>query len=108
MLYEVALGLQLSHRDGPNTRHRPPIIIIATSTKETMFLKAKHFSSEVKDAQFMIDILIKVVERVGPTKVAQVITDNALVCKATDLIDESEYDHIFWTPCTVHNLNLIS
>ena len=37
----------------------------------------------------------------------QVITDNAPVCKAAGLIIEGSYDHIFWTPCIVHNLNLI-
>ena len=37
----------------------------------------------------------------------QVVTDNAPVCKAAGLIVESRYDHIFWTPCIVHNLNLI-
>ena len=37
----------------------------------------------------------------------QVITDNAPVCKAAGLIVESRYNHIFWTPCIVHNLNLI-
>jgi len=39
--------------------------------------------------------------------VGQVITDNAPVCKATGLIIEGRYDHIFGTPCIVHNLNLI-
>ena len=37
----------------------------------------------------------------------KVITDNAPICKATGLIIEGRYDHIFWTPCIVHNLNLI-
>jgi hypothetical protein len=39
--------------------------------------------------------------------VVQVITDNASVCKDAGLIVESRYHHIFWTPCIVHNLNLI-
>jgi hypothetical protein len=39
--------------------------------------------------------------------VVQVITDSAPVCKAAGLIIEGRYDHIFWTPCIVHNLNLI-
>ena len=37
----------------------------------------------------------------------QVITDNAPICKDAGLIVESRFDHIFWTPCIVHNLNLI-
>ena len=90
-----------------NTRQRPLINIIATSPKGAMFLKAEDCSGEVKDAQFIADILIKSIEQIGPNKVVQVVTDNAPVCKAAGLIVESRFDHIFWTPCIVHNLNLI-
>ena len=83
------------------------INIIATSPKGTMFLKAKDSSGDVKDAQFIVDVIIKSIEQVGPNKVVQVITDNAPVCKAAGLIIEGRYDHIFWTPCIVHNLYLI-
>ena len=90
-----------------HTRRRPLINIIATSPKGAMFLKAKDCSGEVKDAQFIVDVIIKSIEQVGPNRVVQVITDNAPVCKAVGLIIEGRYDHIFWTPCIVHNLNLI-
>ena len=72
-----------------------------------MFLKAEDCSGEVKDAPFIVHVIMKAIEQIGPSKVVQVITDNALVCKVADLIIESRYDHIFWTPCIVHNLNLI-
>ena len=72
-----------------------------------MLIKVEDCSGELKDAQFIADILIKSIEQIGPCKVVQVITDNAPVCTATGLIVESKYDHIFWTPCIVHNLNLI-
>ncbi|KAG4930462.1 hypothetical protein JHK82_047533 [Glycine max] len=42
----------------------------------------------------------------GVTLVADVITDNAPVCKAAGLLIEAEFPHIFWTPCVVHTLNL--
>jgi hypothetical protein len=70
------------------------INIIATSP-QIRFLKVKHYSREVKDAKFIVDILIKDIEQVGPAKVLQVMTDNALVCKAASLIVEKRYDHIF-------------
>ena len=72
-----------------------------------MFLRAKDSSGEVKDSKFIADILISAIEQVGPTNVVQVITDNAPVCKDAGLIVESRYNYIFWTPCIVHNLNLI-
>jgi hypothetical protein len=37
----------------------------------------------------------------------QVTINNSNVCKAASLIVESRYDHIFWSACIVHNLNLI-
>ena len=90
-----------------DTRRRPLINIIATSPKGAMFLKAEDCSGEVKDAPFIADVIMAAIEKIGPSKVVQVITDNAPVCKAAGLIIESRYDHIFWTPCIVHNLNLI-
>jgi oligoribonuclease NrnB/cAMP/cGMP phosphodiesterase (DHH superfamily) len=72
-----------------------------------MFLRAEDCSDEVKDSKFIVDILISAIEQVGPTNVVQVITDNAPICDVAGLIVESRYYHIFWTPCIVHNLNLI-
>jgi hypothetical protein len=57
-----------------------------------MFLKVEDCSGEVKDSNFIADILIVAI---------------APVCKAVGLIVESRYNHIFWTPCIAHNLNLI-
>ena len=84
-----------------DTRHRPLINIIATSPKGAMFLKAEDYSREVKDAQFIANVLIKSIEQIGPKKVVQVITDNAPVCKVAGLIVDSRFDHIFWAPCIV-------
>ena len=72
-----------------------------------MFLTAEDYSGEVKDAHFIADVIMKAIEQMGCSKVVQVITDIALVCKVAGLIIESRYDHIFWTPRIVHNLNLI-
>ena len=72
-----------------------------------MFLKAIDYSGVEKDATFISNILIDAIERVGPQNVVQVIIDNAQVCRAAGLIVEGRYDHIFWTPCAVHSLNLM-
>jgi hypothetical protein len=72
-----------------------------------MFLRAEDCSGGVKDNKFINDILSSAIEQVGPANVVQVITYNAPVCKAAGLIVESRYNHIFWIPCIVHNLNLI-
>jgi hypothetical protein len=71
-----------------------------------MFLRAKDCFGQAKDSKFIVDILISAIEQVGSANVVQVITDNAPICKVAGLIVESRYHHI-WTPCIVHNLNLI-
>ena len=36
----------------------------------------------------------------------QISTDNAANCKAAGQLIESQFPHIYWTPCVVHTLNL--
>eukprot|EP00253_Pinus_taeda_P010692 PITA_10692 len=88
-------------------RNRPLINVVAVCPQGAMFLKAVDCSGIEKDASFISTILIEAIESVGLHNVVQVITDNAHVCKAAGLIVEGRYDHIFWTPCAVHSLNLM-
>ena len=39
--------------------------------------------------------------------VVKVVTDNEEVCRVAEFNVEGRYDHIFWTPCAVHSLNLM-
>ncbi|KAK1586334.1 hypothetical protein Q3G72_001452 [Acer saccharum] len=71
-----------------------------------MFLKAINCEGEYKDKYFISNLLIEAIREIGPQNVVQVITDNALVCKAAGLLVESQFKHIFWTPRVVHTLNL--
>ena len=100
-------GVSIISDGWTDTRRRPLINIIASSPVGAMFLRAEDCSGELKDSHFIADVLISAIEQVGPDKVVQVITDNAPVCKAAGLIIESRYNHIFWTPCIVHNINPI-
>jgi len=72
-----------------------------------MFLKAIDCEGQVKDSEFISRILIEAIEMVGSENVVQVVTNNAKNCRGAGALVESRYDHIFWTPCTVHSLNLI-
>jgi hypothetical protein len=54
----------------------------------------------------MGELFIKVIEDVGVDSCVQIITNNALVCKAVGMIVEAKYPQIFWIPCIVHSLNL--
>ena len=100
-------GLTIVSDGWKDTRNRPLINVIAISPKGAMFLKAIDCEGQVKDSEFISRILIEAIEMVGSENVVQVVTDNAKNCRGAGALVESRYDHIFWTPCTVHSLNLI-
>jgi len=52
-------GVTIVSNGWTDIRRRPLINIIATSPKGAMFIKAEHCSGEVKDAQFIADVIIK-------------------------------------------------
>ena len=88
-------------------RNRPLINVVAVCPQGAMFLKVVDCSGIEKDTSFISTILIDAIESVWSHNVVQVIMDNAQVCRAASLIVEGQYDHIFWTPCAVHSLNLM-
>eukprot|EP00253_Pinus_taeda_P027241 PITA_27241 len=87
------------------TRH-PLINFMVPSLNGPIFLKAVDTLGEYKDAQYMGELFIKVIEYVGVDSCVQIITDNALVCKGPGMVVEAKYPQVFWTPCIVHSLNL--
>ncbi|XP_057250650.1 uncharacterized protein LOC130591372 [Beta vulgaris subsp. vulgaris] len=48
----------------------------------------------------------KLLKKLVPMNVVQVITDNASNCKGAGELIEIKYPWIYWTPCVVHTLNL--
>jgi hypothetical protein len=75
--------------------------------KGAMFLREEDCLGEVKDINFVVEILIAAIEQVGLENVVQVIIDDAHVCKVAGLIVEGRYNHMIWNPCIVHHLNMI-
>jgi len=72
-----------------------------------MFLKSIDGSGKTKDKDFIAKLMMRgVIMEVGPNNVVQIITDNAVVCKAASMLIELEFPSIYWTPCVVHTLNL--
>ncbi|XP_057834062.2 uncharacterized protein LOC131044700 [Cryptomeria japonica] len=103
----VDTGVTIVSDEWKDAKNRPLINVITVSPKGAMFLKVVDCEGQVKDGQFIAEILISAIESVGPRNVVQVITDNARNCRAAGLLGEERYDHIFWTPCAVHSLNLM-
>jgi hypothetical protein len=93
--------------DGWSDPQRRPIInFVAVSERAPMFLRADNCEGEYKSKEYIADKLRAVLDDVGRKNVVQIITDNAANCKGAGLLIEAENDHIFWTPCVVHTLNL--
>ncbi|KAL7253212.1 hypothetical protein ACSBR1_007697 [Camellia fascicularis] len=85
-------------------QQRPLINIMATSVCGAMFVKAIDASGNIKDADYVANILVT--EEIGKQNIVQIVTDNGSNFKATGLTIGNKYPHIFWTPCVVHSLNL--
>ena len=100
------LGLALFFDRWTDPARNTLINFMVFSLNGLVFLKAVDTLGEYKDAQFMGELFIKVIEDVGVDSCVQIITDNAPVCKAAGMIVEAKYPQVFWTPCIVHSLNL--
>jgi hypothetical protein len=103
----IETGVSIVSDGWKDPRNHPLINVIAVSTRGAMFLRAVDCEGEKKDGAFIANILIQAIEQVGPQNVVQVITDNAKNCRAAGLLVEERFEHIFWTPCSVHSLNLM-
>ncbi|XP_030940275.1 uncharacterized protein LOC115965242 [Quercus lobata] len=99
-------GLSIVSNGWTDVQKRPLINFMATSQKGPIFIKSIDGTKEYKDKHFIADLFLKVIGEVGSQHVVQIITDNAFVMKAAGSIVETEYPHIFWSPCVVHTLNL--
>ena len=99
-------GVSICSDGWSNAQRRPLINIMVVSEGGLMFLKAINYEWEAKDKHLITDLLINTIQDIGPQKVVQVITNNAIVYKAARHIVEAKFLHIFWTPCVVHTLNL--
>jgi hypothetical protein len=99
-------GVSIVSNVWTNATCYPLINFMVSSLNGPVFLKAMDALGEYKDAQYMGELFIKVIEDVGVDSCVQIITDNAPVCKAAGMVVEVKYPQIFWTPCIVHSLNL--
>ncbi|GJV00680.1 hAT dimerization domain, ribonuclease H-like domain protein [Tanacetum coccineum] len=93
--------------DGWSDPTRKPLInFMATSGNGPLFLNSVNCFGEVKDRFFIANLMKEVINEIGHQNVVQIITDNAANCKAAGKLIESQFPHIYWTPCVVHTLNL--
>jgi hypothetical protein len=92
--------------DGWIYARRHPLINFMVPLNGPVFLKAVDALGIYKDAQYMGELFIKVIEDVGVDSCVQIIIDNAPVCTTAGMVVEAKYLQIFLTPCIVRCLNL--
>ncbi|GJX36114.1 putative ribonuclease H-like domain-containing protein [Tanacetum coccineum] len=100
-------GVSIVSDGWSNVKHEPLINVLAVNSRGATFLHAKDFSGVKKTGEAIANYLLGAIEKIGPSHVLQVVTDNAENCKAAGKEIEKVYKHIFWSPCSVHTLNLI-
>lgn len=100
-------GCTLMSDGWTDKRGRCIINFLAHSSKGSFYLYSIDASSHQKTAEYVALTLEDAIERIGPSNVVQVCTDNASnYVKAGEILME-KYDHIYWTPCVAHCIDLI-
>lgn len=100
-------GCTLTGDGWTNIQNRSLLNFLVVSPDGPVFEAVVDTSGEEKNAQYIADEFIKVIERVGSEKVIQVITDSAAACKAAGKLITERYPHITWTACASHVLDLL-
>jgi hypothetical protein len=99
-----SFGVSIVSNGWTNASRHPLINFMVSSLNGPIFLKAVDALGKYKDAQYMGELFIKVIEDVGVDSCVQIITDNVPGRKAAGMVVEAKYPEIFWTPCIVHSL----
>ncbi|XP_039134542.1 uncharacterized protein LOC120271927 [Dioscorea cayenensis subsp. rotundata] len=95
-------------RDGwTDQRQRTLINFLVYCPTGISFVKSVDASDILKDATNLCNLFMEIIEWVGPDNVVHLVTDNASNYVAAGRLIHEKYDHIYWSPCAVHCLNLI-
>ncbi|XP_072955087.1 uncharacterized protein [Typha angustifolia] len=100
-------GISVLSNGWTDIKKQPLINFVASNQFGSMFLDAFDFLMVEKSQKNISEYLLDAIEKVGPYNVVQLITDNAVECKAASEEVEKSYPFIFWSPCMVHTLTMI-
>lgn len=90
---------------GPTNMHIINFLIY--SVRGTVFHKSIDATDVLRrDADYYFSLMKKVVE-VGEDKVVQIVTDNEAVVKAAGKKMMEQFQHLYWTACAAHYLDLL-
>lgn len=102
-----SFGCTISVDGWSSVTNRPLMNIMQVCHVGEEFLASVDTSGHFKDHGYMVGIMRKYVELVGPTNVVEICTDNASVMKKAVKKVQETYPHIYFQGCGAHILNLI-
>ncbi|KAK5835279.1 hypothetical protein PVK06_010966 [Gossypium arboreum] len=102
------LGATLMCDGWTNSLNQMHIInFLVYCSKGTIFWKSVDVSSvHSRDAEFYYSLLDSVVEEIGENYIVQIVTDNEAAMKAAGKILMLKREHLYWTSCVAHCLDL--
>jgi len=93
--------------DGWSNVRGDSIINFVFTTPRPIFYKSINATGESHTGEFIGAELCKVIEEIGPEKVAAVVTDNAANMKSAWQYVQQKYPHIFCVGCVAHGMHLL-
>ncbi|KAL0909152.1 hypothetical protein M5K25_019995 [Dendrobium thyrsiflorum] len=103
----IDTGVTIMSDGWSDMKSRSLINILVNNPYETVFLRSIEASDEIKNVDFIFNLLDGVVEEIGKQLVVQVVTDNASAYKAAGHLLMEKRKHLYWTPCAAHCIDLI-
>lgn len=103
----VSLGCTVTGDGWTNVQNRSLFNFIVVTPEGPVFEAVVDTSGHEKNARYIADQFIKVIDSIGPENVIQVVTDSAAACKLAGSLITEQYPHITWTACGSHVLDLL-
>lgn len=100
-------GCTLMSDEWMDVHGRSIINFFVNSSAGSFYLTSIDTSYIKKTDCYIVSILEEVVEEIGPENVVQVCTNNAANYIGAGNKLMVKYEHLFWTPCVAHFINLI-
>ncbi|KAG8380933.1 hypothetical protein BUALT_Bualt06G0068100 [Buddleja alternifolia] len=88
-------------------KHRSIINIVAYSPGGAVMMNSFEVSKEKKTGMYLRDILVSVIDDIGPENIVQFITDNASNFESSGDMLMGRYPHLYKTRCAAHGIQLL-
>jgi len=82
--------------------------VVTTPGQKEYLVALKNFSQESHTGEMLAKEISNVIEKIGVSKFAAVVTDSAANCKVARRLTSNNYPHIWDIRCAAHAINLIA